>query len=79
MIARWQLNGLVALAFVFGLFGLRTKLLSEGEARMRGKIAERQLNAAKHAQEVRNEVESLDRDTLRGRGAVWVRGTKPKR
>jgi hypothetical protein len=77
MIARWQLYGVLAVAFVLGLLGIRARLLAEGEERLREKIATERRGATKQAQEVHNEVEALDRDALRGRATVWVR--KPKR
>ena len=78
-LTRWQLYLVVAAAFVLGVLGIRAKLLSEGEERLRGKLAEKKMQAVREAQEVRNEVEAFDRDTLRGRATIWVRGTKTKR
>lgn len=37
---------------------------------------EARLDAVKEAEEVRDEVEALDHDTLRKRAAVWVRPAK---
>ena len=77
MLARWQLYGVVIVAFVLGVLGIRSRLLAEGEDRLRGKIAADRMQAVKKASEVENEVEAFDRDTLRGRATIWVR--KPKR
>lgn len=66
-------------AFILGVLGIRAKWIRDGEERVRNQIADKRLNTMKAAQEVRNEVEAFDRDTLRGRATVWVRGNKPKR
>ena len=71
--ARWQLYGVLAVAFVLGLLGIRAKLLAEGEARLRAKIATKRMEATKKAQEVENEIDALDRDTLKRRSLVWMR------
>lgn len=69
----------VAAAFLLGVFGVRAKWLKDGEQKVRAQITERRLETIKEAQDVRNEVEALDRDTLRGRATIWVRGNKSKR
>jgi len=76
---RFQLYAAVALAFLLGVVGIRSKWLSDGEERVRNQITDKRLKAVKEAQEVRNEVDAFDRDTLRGRATIWVRGNKPKR
>jgi hypothetical protein len=76
VIARWQLYAVLAVAFGLGLLGIRARLLAEGEERLRTKLATRKMEAIKQAQEVQNEVESLDRGTLRDRAVVWVRKSK---
>ena len=76
---RFQLYASLALAFFLGVLGIRAKWISDGEDRVRTKMANKKIKAIKEAQDVRNEVESFDRDTLRGRATVWVRGNKPKR
>ncbi len=73
---KWKLYTLVALAFVLGLLGIRAKLITEGESRMRDKIEAKRRQAIEEANEVRNEVEALDRDTLQSRARRWVRGSK---
>ena len=40
------------------------------------KQAETRLEAVKEAEDVRNEVEALDRESLKRRSARWVRGPK---
>lgn len=76
---RFQLYAAVAVAFFLGVLGIRSKWISEGEEKVRNQITDKRLKAAKEAQEVRNEVDAFDRDTLRGRATIWVRGNKPKR
>ena len=73
MVRRWQLWGLVGLAFLLGLLGIRAKWMSDGETKLRAKIAEQRRQAIREANEVRNEVEALDHDTLKQRAAKWVR------
>lgn len=70
---RWQLYLVLTVAFFAALIGIRAKLLAEGEARLRAKIDKDRLEAAHAAKEIDNEVESLDRDTLKRRAAGWVR------
>jgi hypothetical protein len=76
---RFQLYAVLALAFSLGILGIRAKWVSDGEERVRIKMADKKTRAVKEAQEVRNEVDAFDRNTLRGRANVWVRGDKPKR
>ena len=71
---RWQLYLVLTVAFFAALIGIRAKLLAEGEARLRAKIDKDRLEAARAAKEIENEVEALDRDTLKRRAAGWVRG-----
>ena len=73
MMTRWQLYGVLAAAFILGLLGIRAKLLADGEARLRSKIEAKRLDAIREASDVRNEVEALDRDTLKRRAVVWMR------
>lgn len=70
---RWQLYLVLTVAFVVGVFGIRAKWLAEGESRMRAKLNKDRLEAARAAREVENEIEALDRDTLKRRAAGWVR------
>jgi hypothetical protein len=76
---RFQLYAAVAVAFFLGVLGIRSKWISDGEDRVRTKMADKKIKAIKEAQDVRNEVEAFDRATLRGRATIWVRGNKPKR
>lgn len=71
---RWQLWAVLAIAFVAGIFGIRAKLLADGEARLRAKIEERRGTAIREAQEIENEVEALGTDDLKSRARRWVRG-----
>ena len=71
--ARWQLYLVLTVAFFAALVGIRAKLLAEGEARLRAKIDKDRLEAARAAKEIENEIEELDRDTLKRRAAGWVR------
>lgn len=73
--ARWQLYAVLGLAFVAGLFGIRAKLLADGEARLKAKIEERRGAAVREAQEIENEVEALGVDDLKHRARRWVRGS----
>jgi len=45
-----------------------------GISDVKAKQNEEQLKAVKDANEVRNEVEALDRDALKRRATKWVRG-----
>lgn len=74
---RWQLYAIIAVAFVLGVLGIRSKLISEGEDRLRVKIEKDRAASRDAAQEIENEVDALDRDALKRRGTVWVR--EPKR
>lgn len=76
---RLKLYLVLGVAFMLGVLGIRAKWISDGEERVRVQIADKRLKAMKEAQDVRNEVEGFDRDTLRGRATVWVRGNKSKR
>lgn len=73
---KWKLYALVAIAFAVGILGIRAKWISDGETRVRERMAEQQARAAREATEIRNEVEALDRDTLRDRASQWVRNGK---
>lgn len=73
---RWQLYLILAGAFVVGLLGIRSSLLTQGETRLRAKIEAKRVAARDAAQEIENEVDALDRDDLKRRAAVWVRNAK---
>lgn len=76
---RLKLYLAAAAAFILGVLGIRAKWVSDGEDRVRAQMADKRLKAMKEAQNVRNEVEAFDRDTLRGRATIWVRGNKLER
>lgn len=68
----------LAWPFVAGLallaiwFGGRNAANADAKARS----LDARLKAVKEAEDVRNEVEAFDRDTLRGRATIWVRKSK---
>lgn len=74
-LTQWKLYLMVAGAFILGCFGIRSVLLHQGEQRLREKITRKTLERVQQAQEIENEVEALDRDTLKRRAAKWVRGS----
>lgn len=74
-LTQWKLYLLVAGAFVLACFGIRSMLLQQGEQRLREKITRKTLEHVQEAKEIRNEVEALDRDTLKQRARSWVRGS----
>lgn len=73
-LTRWKLWLIIAVAFVAGMVGIRLQALADGEARARAKLDEARLRAVRKAQEIENEVEALDPDTLKRRANRWVRG-----
>jgi hypothetical protein len=66
----WPFVALAALAAIW--FGGR----KAGQTAVKTKALEARLKAVKEAEDVRNEVEAFDRDTLRGRATIWVRKSK---
>ena len=76
MIARlklWaSLVGVAVVALVASWFGGRKSAATD----IKAKETEQRLEAVKEAQDVRDEVEALDRDELRRRTLVWVRDGK---
>lgn len=72
---KWKLYAILAVAFVSGLLGIRAYIVADTEARLRAKLNAKRLEAIEDAQGVRNEIEALDRDTLKFRSRRWVRGT----
>lgn len=66
----------VGVAFILGVLGIRAKWMHDGEEKVRRQLADKRLKAIKEAEDVRSEVEALDRDTLRDRATVWVRKSK---
>lgn len=71
--ARLKLYAILAVAFIAGVLGIRSALLQAGEDRLRAKIERDRLDATLKAMEVENEVEALDRESVRRRGKLWVR------
>jgi len=69
----WIIAVLVGIAgFAAIWFGGR----KAGISSIKAKQNEARLEAVEDANEVRNEVEALDRDTLKRRARRWVRGPK---
>ena len=72
-LGRLKLYALLALAFVLGVLGLRFLWVNEGIQKAEAKRNEKRLEAIRKANEVENEVEALDPDTLRKRASKWLR------
>lgn len=69
----WLIAALVGVAgFAAIWFGGR----KSAQNSIKLKQAETRLEAVKEAEDVRNEVEALDRDALKSRARQWVRGPK---
>lgn len=69
----WLIAALVGVAgFAAIWFGGR----KSAQNSIKLKQAETRLEAVKEAEDVRNEVEALDRESLKRRSARWVRGSK---
>ena len=67
----WLVATLVAVAgFAAIWFGGRRSGISDSKAKQQ----EARLESAKKAREIENEVEALDRESLKSRAAKWVRG-----
>jgi hypothetical protein len=49
-----------------------------GKADAKAKRTDGRLKAMKQAEVIENEVQALDRDTLRARSSVWVRNRKQR-
>lgn len=63
------------LALVLAFLGLKARWVSEGRKQQVQVDTVRTLRVVHKAVEVENEVEALDRDTLKRRAAKWVRGS----
>jgi hypothetical protein len=61
---------------VIGFFGIWFGGRKSAQNSIKLKQAEARLEAVKEAEDVRNEVEALDRESLRIRARKWVRGPK---
>ena len=69
----WVIAAFVAVAgFAAIWFGGRRAGISD----IKAKQHEARLEAVKRARETENEVEALDRDSLKSRARQWVRGPK---
>lgn len=69
----WVIAAFVAVAgFAAIWFGGRRAGISDTKAKQHGA----RLEAVKRARETENEVEALDRDSLKSRARQWVRGPK---
>lgn len=73
MIARLQLYGLLALAFVAGVFGVYMAGVQRGIARQQSKIDANRLDNYKTAKETADEVEAMDDPHLADLASRWVR------
>lgn len=62
-------------AGIAGLVGIWFGGRRAGASAVRAKQNEAQIKAVAEANEVRNEVEALDRDSLKRRATKWVRGS----
>ena len=71
MIARLQLYGLIALAFVAGLFGIYAAGTRAGAERVRQKIDAKRLANFKTARDIEDEIDSDP--YLVDRASKWVR------
>ena len=71
MIARLQLYGLIALAFVAGLFGIYAAGTRAGAERVRQKIDAKRLANLKTARDIEDEIDSDP--YLVDRASKWVR------
>lgn len=64
--------GLIITAIAASWFGGRKSAAAD----IKAQNTARRLEAVKEAEDVRDEVEALDRDALKRRAAVWVRDNK---
>jgi membrane protein implicated in regulation of membrane protease activity len=71
----WAAGMAAAVAALLSIwFGRRMS----GKANAKAKRANERLKAMKEAEVIENEVQALDRDTLRARSSVWVRNRKQR-
>lgn len=76
MITRVRIWISVAAAFLVAVAVSWLSGRREGRASAASRAAAQREKAASTAREIENEIEALDKDTLRRRASVWVRGTK---
>lgn len=67
---------MAAVVAITGFFAIWFGGRRSAKADIRAKQAEARLKAAKEAEDVRNEVEALDTESLKSRARHWVRGPK---
>lgn len=67
---------IAALVGIGGFLAVWFSGRKSGKTAVTAKINEDRLEAVKEANEVRNEVEALDRDSLKSRARNWVRGAQ---
>lgn len=73
MLGRLQLYGLIALAFIAGVFGIYASGVQRGIDKTKRKIDEKRLTNMKVAKGVSDEIESFDDTELSDRASSWVR------
>jgi len=73
MFGKLQLYGLIALAFIAGVFGIYATGVQRGIDKTKRKIDEKRLTNMKVAKEVNDEIKSLDDTELSERARSWVR------
>jgi hypothetical protein len=73
MLGKLQLYGLIALAFIAGVFGIYMGGVQRGIDRTKRKIDEKRLSHMKTAKEVDDEITSADDQRLADIASEWVR------
>jgi len=73
IMSKLKLYGLIALGAVLAVLGARATWIAKGVQKQQAREHEQRLEKMEDANEVRNEVEALDPDTLKQRAATWVR------
>jgi len=73
MFGKLQLYGLIALAFIAGVFGIYASGVQRGIDKTKRKIDEKRLANMKTAKEIDDEIQSLDDTGLVNRSREWVR------
>ena len=73
MFGKLQLYGLIALAFIAGVFGIYASGVQRGIDKTKRKIDEKRLANMKTAKEIDDEIQSLDDTGLVNRSREWMR------
>lgn len=73
MFSKLQLYGLIALAFIAGVFGIYMSGIQRGIDKTKRRIDEQRLSNMKTAKEVDDEVTSADDQRLADIASEWVR------